>query len=162
MIRIIGLDPGTRVCGYGVIDFDENTRRLAMVECGTLEPGSGDASTRLGVLGADALDLVREFGPAAAALECAHVGINRQTVMRIAEARGVLITVLAAEAVPFEEYQPSSMKRSVTGSGRASKEMVRQVVMRMLRLARPPELDASDALGLAVCRALRWRLGAPA
>lgn len=160
MIRILGFDPGTRICGYGLIDFDPAVRSMALVECGTLEPGEGDASARLGVLGADARELVQEFTPVAAGIEKAHVGVNPQSSLRIAEARGVLVTVLSAEGVPFEEYQPSTVKLSVTGSGRASKETVQAVIMRLLHLARPPKLDATDALAMAVCRALRWKAAA--
>lgn len=158
MIRICGFDPGTLVCGYGVIDFEPRTQGLVLVECGTLEPGSGSVQQRLDVLGRDAAELIREFKPAAAGLEHAYFGINPQSALRISEARGVLLRVCGEAGVPVEQYQPSSAKLSVAGSGRATKEQVRAVVMRALHLASPPKLDASDALAIAICRARRWRM----
>lgn len=157
MIRICGFDPGTRVCGYGIIDFEPRTQGLVFVECGTLEPGSGTAQQRLDDLGRDAADLLREFQPHTAGLEHAYFGINPQSALRISEARGVLLRVCGEVGVPVEQYQPSTAKLSVAGSGKATKEQVRAVVMRTLYLASSPKLDATDALAIAICRARRWR-----
>jgi crossover junction endodeoxyribonuclease RuvC len=160
VIRILGFDPGTRVCGYGVLDLEPMTRTMRFVECGTLEPGAGSAAERLGVLGRDAAEVVEEFRPDAGAIEMAHVGINPHAALRLAESRGVLLQLLVSEGIPVEQYQPSTVKLSVAGHGRASKDIVAQVVMRSLNLARPPKLDATDALAIAMCRALRWRAAA--
>lgn len=156
MTRVLGLDPGTRICGYGVIDWDQRTGGMQLVECGTLEPGAGGVVARLAVLRDDAAALVREFRPDEAALELAHVRFNMQTALRIAEARGVLIGVLSAAKVPFEQYQPSSIKLSAAGSGKASKEQVAVAVGRVLHLSGNPPLDATDALATAICRVRRW------
>jgi crossover junction endodeoxyribonuclease RuvC len=160
VIRILGLDPGTIVCGYGVIDVDLAVRSMALVECGTLEPGEGSVEQRLGVLGADAIEVIHEFKPAAGAIEKAHVGINPHAALRLAEARGVLIRVLDEGGVRTGQYQPSQVKLSVAGHGRATKEQVARVVMRLLHLARAPKLDTTDALAIAICHALRGGLAA--
>lgn len=162
MIRILGFDPGTKVCGYGVIDFEPRTLAMALVECGTLEPGNGDVAARLGILRTDAEELVAEFRPDTAALELAHFRVNAQTALRLAEARGVLMGVLSAAAVPFAQYQPSSIKLSAAGHGRSTKEQVAAAVARELHLVGHAKLDTTDALATAITHARRAVLGGSA
>lgn len=157
MIRILGLDPGTRITGYGCIDFEPETRAVTYVECGTLETSAPDMRGKLEDLRKDAVELVREFKPAVGVLERAHIGKGPHAGLRLSEARGVLLAVLGEAGVDVAEYQPKSVKLSITAHGGASKEAVRGRVMRMLRLTTAPTLDSSDALALALCWAVRWR-----
>ncbi len=154
-LRFLGFDPGTKVAGYGVVDLIL-PNRLAYVECGELRL-SGTLEERLAQLRVDADEVVSEFRPTAAGLECAYVGKNPQSALRLAEARGVLMGVLAAHGVETHQFQPSTAKKAAAGNGRASKKHVQTALMVMLGLKSTPGLDASDALAHAVCCALKHK-----
>jgi crossover junction endodeoxyribonuclease RuvC len=156
--RVIGVDPAIRQAGYGVVDVDGD--RITYVECGTFEFDQRESvEVRLAQLSADLIEVVDEFGPALAGIEHAHVGKNPQSALRLAEARGVCTAVFAERGIVVENYQPSEIKLSATGNGRANKAQVRAILMRQLRISREPKFDASDALAVAVCRARRLRGG---
>lgn len=154
IVRVLGFDPGTRICGYGVIDYDTRSRAMAYVECGVLALGKGTIASRLAALEADATEVIGEFGPGAAAIEHAHVGKNVASALRISEARGVLLGALSRAGVQAEQYQPSQAKKAATGRGDATKGRVRAVLVRVLKIDGEPALDATDALAIAVCRAM--------
>lgn len=149
-VRILGIDPGSRVVGYGVIDFVE--RRPLCVECGVLR-ATGPAAVRIAALVVDLGELVEEFDPDEASMELAHVGPFARAALVLSEARGALREELRRRGVPVTEYAPSQAKKVTAGRGNASKERVRTHVMRRLGLASEPRLDASDALALALTHA---------
>lgn len=127
------------------------------LECGTLELREPDRLARLKSLAADAHELCLDLRPTVVVLELAHVGINPQAGLAIAEARGVIMGVVFELGIELAQYQPSQAKQVVTGRGNASKDHVSALLCRMLCLARAPKLDATDALALAVTHTVLGR-----
>ena len=155
-MRIIGVDPGTRVLGWGVIDLEG--RKTTFVGCGAVSPpkSAKRVPERLAAI-ADALtEIIREHKPDLAAVERAFFGKNAAAALRVGEARGVVLAELARAGVRVEELTPAEVKRAVTGTGGARKQQVQLMVGAILDCKEPIEpLDASDALALAVCLAHR-------
>jgi crossover junction endodeoxyribonuclease RuvC len=159
--RILGIDPGSRVTGWGVVERRNGQMRL--VAHGTLRLGEDAASARLARIHRSVNSLLAEHAPDAFAIEEAFLGRNVRSMVRLAEARAVAILAAEFAACPIHEVPPALVKKSVTGHGRASKDAVRGAVMRILGWepgAAPPALDASDALAISLCVLLR--LSAPA
>jgi len=157
--RVIGIDPGSRVTGWGVIELQG--RRMALVACGAVTADEREPVPRRLALLADGLRRVlRTYRPEAAAVELAFFGKSASASLRIGEARGAALVELARAGVPVEEFTPSEVKKSVTGRGDAHKRQVQCMAGALLGCARAPEpLDASDALAAAIC--LAHRLGSP-
>jgi crossover junction endodeoxyribonuclease RuvC len=159
-VRLLGVDPGTRTVGWGVIET--RGRSPSLVACGACRApkGARGVPERLAAL-ADALgEVVHEHRPDAAAVERAFFGKNAEAALRVGEARGAILACLAREGVPVHEVTPAEVKRAVTGTGAAHKTQVQTMTAAVLGLDRPPEpLDASDAVAAAV--SLAHRLTAP-
>lgn len=154
--RVLGIDPGSRVTGWGVVE--RRAGQLRLVAHGTLRLGEGEVSARLAEIHRGIGSLVCEHEPAAFAIEEAYLGRNVRSMMRLAEARAVSILAAELNSVQIHEVPPSLVKKSVTGHGRASKEAVRSAVMQLLGWepgAAPPAFDASDALAIGLCVLLR-------
>lgn len=155
--RVLGVDPGSRVTGWGVVERDA-VGGLRLVAFGTLRPKADAAfSRRLRVIHEGLLEVVREHDPGAVAVEEAFAGLNVRSAIRLGEARAVC--VLAAELSDREvhELSPALVKKVVAGHGQAGKESVRAAVMRLLGMAASdetpedtPPYDAADALALAI------------
>lgn len=159
--RVLGIDPGSRVTGWGVVERREG--QLKLVAHGTLRLGDGAVSARLALIHKGIAELVSEHQPGAFAIEEAFLGRNVRSMMRLAEARAVSILAAELNTVQIHEVPPSLVKKSVTGHGRASKDAVRAAVMQLLGWdpdSAAPAYDASDALAIGLCVLLR--LGAPA
>lgn len=157
-IRILGLDPGSRHTGFGVID--RRGTKLTVIAKGRITlPASRPLAERLGRLGVELRGMVRRFEPRIAVLESLYHGVNPKSLIVLAQARGALITTLAADNVEVHEYTPAEVKIAVTGSGRADKEQVSRMVRLILGLGEERlSPDASDALAVAICFAQRFRL----
>lgn len=158
-LRVLGVDPGTRLVGWGVVDARGS--RLTAVACGVLRaPASAPIERRLKVLAEGLRQVIAQHRPAEAALEEVFFGKDAQAAVRIGEGRGVALLVLAEAGLPVGHYANNVVKKAVTGAGRATKESVLAMLSRLLALPVAPEtLDASDALALAVCH--HQRRGAP-
>jgi len=155
-IRIIGIDPGTRFVGYGVVDLVG--AELRHVASGCIRAESADVPERLAAIHTALAAQIRAHSPAEAAVETVYAGVNPRTAIAIGEGRGVAIAAAAAAGIPVRGYEPALVKRAVAGSGRAGKEQVRAIVQTLLRLPSPPATDhESDALAIAVAHALRRR-----
>lgn len=156
MIRILGIDPGTLRCGYGMVEVSE-VRAIAKpryVECGVIELcGKLSLAERLRLLAADLRELLAELRPDEVSLEAAFHGVNAQSALRLGHARGVIMLLVAEAGLPLGEYPPATVKRSVAGHGRAGKEEVQRVVTWLCALKRAPRTDAADALAIALCHA---------
>lgn len=155
-MRILGVDPGTQILGWGVVTLAKNPR---LVACGALRAKRGAAvGERLAYMADGIAEVVREHKPDRAAVEKAFFGKSAASALRIGEARGVVLAELARAGVPVEEITPSEIKRAVTTSGAAGKRQVQRMVAAILGCTELPEpLDASDALAVAVCLAHRTR-----
>ena len=153
-MRILGIDPGLRTTGFGVVDADGHT--LGYVASGTITTAHielGDLPARLKVL-FDGINEVRErYLPDAACVEIVFVNVNPQSTLLLGQARGACITALVSSQLAVAEYTALQMKQAVAGSGSAGKAQVQEMVKRLLKLPALPGRDAADALGLAITHA---------
>lgn len=165
--RVLGIDPGSRVTGWGVVERDA-VGGLRLVAFGTLRTKADAAfSRRLRVIHEGLLEVVRAHTPEAVAVEEAFAGLNVRTAIRLGEARAVCVLAAELSDCPVHELSPALVKKVVAGHGQAVKESVRLAVMRLLGMASAgadpedvPPYDASDALALAI--AALTRLEVPA
>ncbi len=157
-MRILGLDPGSRHTGFGLID--RRGSRLKPIAQGRITtPRSSPLPERLAHLCDELGDVLRRFKPEAAVLESLFRGVNPRSLIVLAQARGALLATLAAAGLEIHEYTPAEIKTAVTGNGRADKEQVGRMVKLILGLGEPRlSPDASDALAVAICFAQRLRL----
>lgn len=148
----MGIDPGLRRCGWGVIEASGN--RLSFVGCGTLTPPvSAPLADRLAELFAGIGALVREFSPDEAAVEETFVNQGARSALQLGQARGVVLMTPASMGVPVAEYAANLIKKSVVGTGHAEKGQVATMVKIMLPQADVTSADAADALAIAICHA---------
>lgn len=157
-MRILGLDPGSRHTGYGLIL--RRGDRLELLAQGRLTPpGALDLPARLGWLGVRLGESLPRWRPEVAVLETPYLGLNPRSLVVLAQARGALLGALAGAGIAVSEYSPAEIKSAVAGSGRADKRQVARMVA--LQLAGVPEdasADATDALAIALCYSHRSRL----
>ncbi len=151
MTRIIGVDPGLRRTGYGVIETDGYRHRYEA--SGQICPAQGPVPQRLGELFRQLSEVLEVYTPDCAAVEASFVAANAGTALKLGQARGALISACVVSEIEVFEYSPRSMKQAITGHGGATKEQVQFMVQRLLGLAESPQADEADALGLALCHA---------
>jgi crossover junction endodeoxyribonuclease RuvC len=158
-MRVLGVDPGLTRCGLGVIEGDPG-RRLALVATGVVSTSAADEiGPRLLALEQQVERWLTDYQPDAVAVERVFSQHNVRTVMGTAQAGAVAIVCAARRGLPVALHTPSEVKAAVTGSGRADKAQVTQMVTRLLAMSNPPRpADAADALALAICHL--WRGGA--
>ena len=149
-MRVLGIDPGSRVTGWGVVE--SCGERMEHVGSGTiaLEPAV-PLGIRLARLYAECLRLLDEWSPAALVLERNFVARNVQSAFRLGEARGAILAAAGAAGIALHEYAPATVKLAAVGHGQADKRAVGRGVALRLRLARTPMPDAADALAIALC-----------
>ncbi len=156
MTRILGVDPGSQVTGYGFIEAGPGKTQALLY--GTLRPGKGlDLPDRLLAIHRDLAALIAEHGPDVVAVETAFYHKSARSTLVLGHVRGVVLLAVRQAALPVEEYAPREIKLSVTGNGGAAKEQVAFMVRGMLGLRDTPPLDASDALAAALCHWHRAR-----
>jgi crossover junction endodeoxyribonuclease RuvC len=150
-MRVLGIDCGSRITGYGVVDT--NGADCSLVRCGVIRSRSSDPlAVRLKGIHAGIIEIIRELGPDVAAFESLFYSNNVQSALKLGHVRGVSLVAAAEANLPVFEYSPAEVKCAVTGYGRAEKPQVQQMVRALLKLESPPEpLDASDALAVAIC-----------
>jgi len=150
-VRVLGIDPGTAVMGYGVVEAARG-RPGRLVECGVLRT---DARAAAGVRLAGIYDgveqLIARHGPAVVAVETSFYRKNVRTTVQLGQVRGVVLLAAAKARVEVAEFPPASVKKCVVGEGRATKDQVGYMVQRLLRLKGPPQPnDAADACAIAL------------
>lgn len=156
--RILGVDPGTRTLGYGLVERSPGPRGpvLVYVECGLVRtPEGAPMLERLRVIGETLGEIIAELRPDEVALEMAFHGRNAASALKLGQARGAIMLLVAQRGLPLAEYAPSQIKQVVVGHGRATKQDVQQRVRLLLRMKREPATDAADALAIAMCHATR-------
>ncbi len=152
MIRIIGIDPGLRNTGWGVIG-QEGTK-LTYIADGTLHSeGSDSLAERLLQLHTQLIDVIREYEPDEAAVEETFVNTDARATLKLGQARGVLMLAPAMLKLPVSEYAPNTVKKAVVGAGHAEKDQVKHMVKLLLPKARMKSADSTDALAVAICHA---------
>jgi len=152
--RILGIDPGLRTTGFGLIDAEG--ARLRYVASGTIRTASvatGDLPARLKVLYDGIREVAARYQPAAAAVEIVFVNVNPQSTLLLGQARGACVTALVSAGLPVAEYTATQLKQAVAGHGRVTKAEIQEMVRRLLQLPGLPGPDAADALGLAITHA---------
>jgi crossover junction endodeoxyribonuclease RuvC len=158
-VRILGIDPGSRVCGYGVVAVDGG--RLAYVECGVLTAPEGWAmERRLGEIARHLTEVVAELAPDVVAVEDVFTHANPRSALALAQARGMALAVVGLAGLEVRSYPPALVKKTVVGSGRADKDQVARMVQALIGLRAVPRADAADALAVAITHGQVARGGA--
>jgi crossover junction endodeoxyribonuclease RuvC len=150
-VRVLGIDPGLRTTGFGVIERAGG--RLRYVASGTVRSGAGELAARLKVLLEGLEEVIRRAGPTEVAIEKVFVNVNAQSTLALGQARGTAICAAVLAGLPVAEYTALQVKQAVVGNGHASKEQVQHMVKRLLALPGDPSPDAADALACAICHA---------
>lgn len=154
-MRVLGVDPGSRVCGYGVVSIEDGECRY--VECGVITPSDikADMEVRLGEIARWLTDVITELRPVVVAVEDVFTHANPRSALALAQARGVVLAVAGMAGLRVHSYAPSVVKKTVTGRGGASKDQVARMVQALVSLETPPRSDAADALAVAITHAHR-------
>ncbi len=149
MTIILGIDPGSRVTGYGIIK--ENNRKLEYIDSGCIRTAEGELSQRLLEIFNGICHLMETFNPHEVAIEEVFMHENPSSALKLGHARGVAMVACASHRVKVSEYSAREVKLSLVGYGAAKKEQVKHMVVNLLMLNSSPQSDAADALGIAIC-----------
>jgi len=148
-MRILGIDPGSRVTGFGIIDVDGD--RATLVRHGIIRTGTGEFTERLGVIFAELRSLIEQYQPSEAAVETVFVSHNAASALKLGQARGAAVCAVISHGLAVAEYSPRSIKQAIVGRGGADKVQVQHMVSVLLQLQDTPVEDAADALAVALC-----------
>lgn len=150
-LRVIGVDPGSNTTGYGVVDSDGKSYRLVEY-AGIKAPARFTFAERLLIISQKLEEVIERLKPNACAVEETFYAVNVKVALKLGHVRGVVLVAAARANVPVYEYSPLEIKSAIVGYGRAEKHQVQEMVRLLLRLKELPKpLDASDALGAAIC-----------
>jgi crossover junction endodeoxyribonuclease RuvC len=149
--RILGIDPGLRITGFGLIETDG--MRVIYVTSGCIRTSTTSLPARLGVIARDLAHLIAEMNPDEVAVEKVFVNVNPNSTLALGQARGAAIAAAVLAGLPVTEYTAGQVKQAVVGKGRAEKLQVQAMVQRLLLLPGAPAADAADALACAICHA---------
>ena len=153
-MRILGIDPGLRTTGFGVVDVEgAQLRYVASGTVSTMQIAKAGLPERLKVLFDGVGEVIQRYAPDCASVEIVFVNVNPQSTLLLGQARGACITALVAAGLPVAEYTALQMKQAVVGYGKAQKNQVQEMVRRLLHLPGLPGTDAADALGMAITHA---------
>lgn len=148
-VRILGIDPGSRITGYGVIDFHQNHARH--VASGCIHVRGSDLTSRLRAIFDGITAIVDDEGPAELAVEQVFFHRNAASALKLGQARGAALMAGVTKGLPLFEYSPTQVKQAVTGRGHAAKNQVQHMIKILLCLRELPASDAADALAVAIC-----------
>lgn len=150
-MRILGIDPGLRITGFGVLDKDG--QKLSYVASGCIKTPEGELPERLKVILDSLRIVIDEHQPQQVAVEKVFVNVNPQSTLLLGQARGAAICAAVLAELPVTEYTALQVKQAVVGNGHAKKEQVQDMVQRLLKLSGSPSADAADALACAIAHA---------
>lgn len=150
-VRILGIDPGSRLTGYGLVE--STGADLRFLDCGLIQAGSGDFSLRLKCIFDGLGRIIAEHAPDEFAIEKVFVHRNATAALKLGQARGAALLAAATREMSVFEYSPNEVKQAITGRGHAGKEQVQHMIRVLLKLKEAPATDAADALSVAVCHA---------
>jgi len=150
-IRILGIDPGLRITGFGVLD--KAGQQLNYVASGCIKTPDGELPERLKAILNSLGEVIAQHRPDQVAVEKVFVNVNPQSTLLLGQARGAAICAVVLANLPVAEYTALQVKQAVVGNGHAGKEQVQQMVQRLLKLSGTPSPDAADALACAICHA---------
>lgn len=158
MLRILGIDPGLRLTGFGVIEVG-SADKLLYVASGTIKTTTGrgddleDLPSRLKTILDGLFEVISTYQPSQVAVEKVFVNVNPQSTLLLGQARGAAISAAVMRELPVAEYTALQVKQAVVGNGHAAKEQVQEMVKRLLNLPAVPRPDSADALACAICHA---------
>ena len=150
-IRILGIDPGSQITGYGIIDTEGNHSKH--IDNGIIRVQGKDIAEKLCLIYTGISELITEFQPQEVSIEKVFMHKNADSALKLGQARGAAITAAATHALDVFEYTANQVKQSTVGKGHAAKEQVQHMVKVLLNLPEVPFTDASDALAIALCHA---------
>jgi crossover junction endodeoxyribonuclease RuvC len=151
MIRVIGIDPGSRITGYGVVDTDGFRHRY--VTSGFIQIKADTLGEKLGIIFCEVSRIVTDWKPESMAIEQVFVKHNVDSALKLGQARGAAICAAVQAELPVGEYTPRAIKKAVVGTGAADKQQIQQMIQRLLGLDKLPQSDEADALAIAICHA---------
>jgi crossover junction endodeoxyribonuclease RuvC len=151
VLRILGIDPGLRITGFGIIE--KNGNKLAYISSGCIRSGDADLPDRLKVILSGLREIIGAHRPQQVAVEKVFVNANPASTLALGQARGTAICAAVDAGLPVSEYTALQVKQAVVGNGHAGKEQVQEMVKRLLKLSGAPSADAADALACAICHA---------
>ena len=146
---ILGIDPGSRITGYGIIQ--EKNKIITYIDSGCIRASSTSLSERLTVIYQNICQIIDQYKPNAMAIESVFMHQNPNAALKLGHARGVAILAGALQQIPITDYSPRTIKQAVVGYGAAEKAQVNKMVMHLLSLNKSPQQDAADALAIAMC-----------
>lgn len=149
LVRILGIDPGSRRTGYGLIETKGG--RAELIHSGVVQAGSGEFPERLGVIFSELQAVIREHRPDQVAIETVFVSHNASSALKLGQARGAAICAAISADLPVSEYAPRAIKQAMVGRGSADKHQVQHMVRVLLGSKEPLPEDAADALAVALC-----------
>jgi len=157
ILRILGIDPGYAIVGYGVLEYEKN--KFWPVEYGAITTQAHtDFQERLKEVFVSVDEVIKRTQPEALAIEKLFFTTNQKTVIQVAQARGVILLAASMNGIPVYEYTPLQIKQSVTGYGKAIKTQVQDMTKRLLRLEKVPKPDdTADRLAVAICHGYSYR-----
>jgi crossover junction endodeoxyribonuclease RuvC len=150
-IRILGIDPGLRITGFGLIE--KEGRNLAYITSGCVKTSETELAARLQIIFENLQQIIVAHEPAHVAVEKVFVSVNPSSTLSLGQARGAAICAAVTRGIPVFEYTALQVKQAVVGNGHARKEQVQEMVRRLLSLAAPVKPDSADALACAICHA---------
>ena len=156
-MRILGIDPGLRVTGFGIIERQGSSLRY--ITSGCVRSGAGELAVRLKNILEGISEVIASNRPQEVAIEKVFVNVNPQSTLALGQARGTAICAAVIAGLPVAEYTALQVKQAVVGKGHAKKEQVQHMVRRLLALPGDPSPDAADALACAICHAHGGKLG---
>jgi crossover junction endodeoxyribonuclease RuvC len=150
-MRILGIDPGTGILGFGIVDYENN--KLTCVDAGVITtPAKQEDSLRLHTIYSDLSEIIAEHKPTVISVEKLFFSQNVTTAMSVAQARGIVLLLGQQKELELYEYTPQQIKQAITGYGKATKQQMQEMVRIMLKLKETPKPDdAADALAAAIC-----------
>ncbi|SSY70615.1 crossover junction endodeoxyribonuclease RuvC [Alysiella crassa] len=152
--RILGIDPGSRTTGFGIIDVMGREHHYVASGCIRTIPND-ELAGRIGVIVQHIDEIIATYRPNQAAIEQVFVNVNPKATLMLGQARGAAIAALVLRGLPVHEYTALQVKQAVVGQGKAAKEQVQHMVVQMLKLSGTPQADAADGLAVALTHALR-------
>lgn len=151
MTRILGIDPGSLVTGYGVIESDGN--HSVLVTHGNIRTGENQLPEKLRSIFENISEIISEFKPDEVAIEKVFMHRNADSALKLGQARGAAVTACTIHNLNVFEYTPNQVKQATVGKGHAAKQQVQHMVRVLLCMKKVPQSDAADALAIALCHA---------
>ena len=148
---VLGIDPGSRTTGYGVIEVRGN--KLSYIDCGCIRAGDGELPQRLKIIFATLSEIIAKHQPQQVAIEEVFMGRNAASALKLGQARGAAMSACLNQNLPVDEYSARQVKQAVVGAGAAEKGQVQHMVKALLSISDNIGEDAADALAVAICHA---------